>query len=368
MIYHNLPANLCVNRVCYNAYGEWRSVPGFSPDHLLVSHQGYVRTRRSVKDLGPPHKGTTNVDFYQRVNVDSKLWYVHQLVLRAFVGEAPSDGHSGDHIDRNHSNNDVRNLRWATKAEQRANQEREPQYNNVDGWVVETQDDLAADPHYVDATGKPVPQPAEEWCAAKYYGQPVPGWRVSNRGRAQCRHQNTVNDLWKKPFTPKANRQKPYPRIASWMGLHTVVYSSFHELEHGKSVDHIDRNGANCMLSNLRAATPREQCLNRTLGDKSKRADSQKVPTMACKKGEQGDPDKCVLYPTQDAAAKACLVHPSEVSDVVSGRNGRRSAKGFVFWSAEDSTPWTEDFGYHVEDEFDRSDDDSEPSAKRLKA
>ena len=44
------------------------------------------------------------------------------LVCLAFRGRQPSKLHTVDHIDRNPSNNHESNLRWATKAEQKANQ------------------------------------------------------------------------------------------------------------------------------------------------------------------------------------------------------------------------------------------------------
>jgi hypothetical protein len=45
---------------------------------------------------------------------------VHALVLRTFVGDAPSAAHQCAHGDGNRSNNTVGNLRWATGVENMA--------------------------------------------------------------------------------------------------------------------------------------------------------------------------------------------------------------------------------------------------------
>lgn len=47
--------------------------------------------------------------------------YIYEISCLAFHGEKPSTDYSVDHIDRNWKNNDVSNLRWATKAEQMKN-------------------------------------------------------------------------------------------------------------------------------------------------------------------------------------------------------------------------------------------------------
>jgi hypothetical protein len=51
---------------------------------------------------------------------------VHRLVALAFVGPQPYPGATVDHIDRDKGNNRASNLRWATRVEQRANQDRQP--------------------------------------------------------------------------------------------------------------------------------------------------------------------------------------------------------------------------------------------------
>ena len=50
-----------------------------------------------------------------------KVVFVHRLVALAFHGLPPDKSYTVDHIDRIKTNNNASNLRWATKAEQRAN-------------------------------------------------------------------------------------------------------------------------------------------------------------------------------------------------------------------------------------------------------
>jgi hypothetical protein len=52
----------------------------------------------------------------------SKKYFVHRLVMDAFVGPCPEDM-TVDHIDRNRHNNALKNLRYATKAEQDENRD-----------------------------------------------------------------------------------------------------------------------------------------------------------------------------------------------------------------------------------------------------
>ena len=49
---------------------------------------------------------------------------VARAILSTFIGEPPTKQHSADHINMNHQDNRVENLRWATKSEQSYNQTR----------------------------------------------------------------------------------------------------------------------------------------------------------------------------------------------------------------------------------------------------
>jgi len=67
---------------------------------------------------------------YRSVGVNGKLYPVHRLIWTMVVGEIP-DGYVIDHIDGNHSNNMITNLRLATPGENSRN--RRNQSNNTSG-------------------------------------------------------------------------------------------------------------------------------------------------------------------------------------------------------------------------------------------
>lgn len=93
-----------------NIEGEvWQQHPkGFYVSNLgrIQMSNGYITT------------GWKQRDAYHQVRIKSKSFYVHRLVLEAFVGECP-EGFECDHIDRNRSNNCLQNLRWITIFENR---------------------------------------------------------------------------------------------------------------------------------------------------------------------------------------------------------------------------------------------------------
>lgn len=60
--------------------------------------------------------GTLQPDGYYRVHIRHKMYKVHRLVAETFIPN-PDNKPLVDHIDRNPSNNDVSNLRWATHQE-----------------------------------------------------------------------------------------------------------------------------------------------------------------------------------------------------------------------------------------------------------
>lgn len=52
--------------------------------------------------------------------------FVHQIVILTFIGNPISTKHTVDHIDKNKKNNNLKNLRWASRSEQSKNQNRNP--------------------------------------------------------------------------------------------------------------------------------------------------------------------------------------------------------------------------------------------------
>lgn len=95
---------------------EWRVVPG-CPD-IAVSDDGRLRSQVTgkLRSLHPSGPG-----MYLAIIVGSKKGvrhslYAHRAVLLAFKGPCP-DGMESLHIDGDHHNNTVSNLRWGTHRE-----------------------------------------------------------------------------------------------------------------------------------------------------------------------------------------------------------------------------------------------------------
>lgn len=64
--------------------------------------------------------GGLNAQGYRRVTIEGKSYKVHRLVAETFI-DNPENKPTVDHIDRDKSNNNVSNLRWATMKEQTEN-------------------------------------------------------------------------------------------------------------------------------------------------------------------------------------------------------------------------------------------------------
>lgn len=86
----------------------WRDVVGH--DGYSVSDDGRVRGPRGEMRLEVSRGGI------RRVMLNRVHRCVHLLVLEAFVGPRPP-GHHGDHIDFDHANNALSNLRWLPASE-----------------------------------------------------------------------------------------------------------------------------------------------------------------------------------------------------------------------------------------------------------
>jgi hypothetical protein len=77
----------------------------------LVSNFGRVEDLHGLRSYGV----TTRLG-YKRVQIGDRKYFVHRLVLEAFLCPRPPHKEC-DHIDRNRSNNRIENLRWVTHLE-----------------------------------------------------------------------------------------------------------------------------------------------------------------------------------------------------------------------------------------------------------
>ena len=104
--------------------GNWKSLSFLNLSCYEVSDEGYLKnitTKKMV--LGWSDNGyikfNLKTDDGKRYNVG-----LHQLVVLAFIGPCPEEGHTVHHIDLDTSNNTLKNLRWASKSEQSTYQNR----------------------------------------------------------------------------------------------------------------------------------------------------------------------------------------------------------------------------------------------------
>ena len=105
---------------------EWRPITDF-PDYE-VSNQGNVRSKysgewKTLTQYKDNHKGGNYCLVMIYNNTRRKTIRVHRLVAQSFVPN-PENKPEIDHIDRNRQNNNVENLRWATKSENMLNTKR----------------------------------------------------------------------------------------------------------------------------------------------------------------------------------------------------------------------------------------------------
>lgn len=80
-----------------------------------ITQQGQVWSYLSNKFL-KPYRTKKNQN-YLSVQLQGKNFQIHRLVAEAFIPN-PQNKPTVDHIDKNPSNNNVKNLRWATLEEQ----------------------------------------------------------------------------------------------------------------------------------------------------------------------------------------------------------------------------------------------------------
>lgn len=106
---------------------EWRKCPAW-PDYE-VSEFGDIRRAVPCAGAKPALRKTYvaangRLMIVMRRDGKARACHVHRLVLEAFVGPAPSEGHHGAHNDGNPMNNHVSNVRWATPQENEADKVR----------------------------------------------------------------------------------------------------------------------------------------------------------------------------------------------------------------------------------------------------
>lgn len=190
----------------------------------------------------PPKVPTVLRHGYPTTVHQKKIYRVHYLMAISFIGPQPSPSHSVDHIakydgdwERERADNRIENLRWATKEQQRNNQ-------NKSARRIDRKSD-----------GNQQAFQGEEF-------REVRGILVSQYGRTRNKYDVE--------YTPKPNKGMEYALVGtSRFPLHVLVAIAFPEIsgiaKDGQiTVDHINQNKSDNRACNLRWATKSEQQLN----------------------------------------------------------------------------------------------------------
>jgi hypothetical protein len=125
---------------------QWMNIPGYegwyqassagrfrSLDRLITRQRADGTTLDTRLRHGKIiEQDYTNTKGYARVTLSrdgqSRRYFSHRLMLETFVGPCPT-GYEGAHIDDDHTNNAIENLRWSTPEGNIADRKRNGGYN-----------------------------------------------------------------------------------------------------------------------------------------------------------------------------------------------------------------------------------------------
>lgn len=207
--------------------------------NLHVSSLGNVKAWDPIHGWRGPYKPKPQANGYVTFQHNHVKYNLAREVAKAFLGP-PADDETVDHKNNVRDENRITNLRWATRTEQRLNQQGRKSRNAS---VPDTNQDILM---------------GEIWITIGRYC-------VSNMGRAQVMYPH--GNAWGPIFTPQPSRKNRYALIGRGHAFHLLVAEAFLGPKPGPTftIDHIDRNPANNRADNLRWASKTEQNYNRVL-------------------------------------------------------------------------------------------------------
>lgn len=89
-----------------------------------VSNLGNVKSVHKINKTEKLLKSWIHKEGYHIIEIAHKICRRAKLVGETFLAKPESTSHTIDHIDRNRGNDNITNLRWATKSEQSQNSSR----------------------------------------------------------------------------------------------------------------------------------------------------------------------------------------------------------------------------------------------------
>mgnify|MGYP002641722951 CR=1 FL=1 len=283
----------CGRFIYADKFGEWRSVPGFDENELIVSSMGYMRQKCNSAELREAfipvqskHTGYCSVGFKGR------MFLAHRLVCSAFHGDCPT-GFTCDHITkygdllRERMDNRASNLRWADTTTQALNKSARSATMRCDTFHARHKEWPHCTPNmFFQSKNKLLKFTGLHWNrldfdSAKETGlinvdkwiifctpdddPPLEVWkdvdatlRVSSHGRAQFKKYSK----WQNKFTPLVSRGHAYAVLRNKL-FHRLVFLCFGGvLQAGETVDHKNGDKSDNAFNNLRAASKSTQRLN----------------------------------------------------------------------------------------------------------
>ena len=101
----------------FNSKWEIISTKEYKFGKYFISNKGRFLNKNKISKMKPTKLG------YFQVKIEGVIYKIHQIMMQTFFPEDIKNYYSVDHIDRNPSNNNLENLRWANRSLQYSNRE-----------------------------------------------------------------------------------------------------------------------------------------------------------------------------------------------------------------------------------------------------